>query len=391
MSLLVMLGFGLIIPALPLLATKFDVKEAGAGLVLTAFSVTRLMGDLFAGGLIDRFGERVVTAIGVAVVGVSSIAAGAAQSYVQLVVLRGLGGFGSAFFLGGLLAYLIGTIPEDSRGRAMGVFQAAIGIGILIGPLVGGIIIAVSSENIPLYVYGAVCLASIPIALRALGGERIPSDALTRAPSVDENVPGPAEHTWKRMRPLFAISTYRAALAVSGLVFLITSALQTVIPLFWVGDLGLSKGTTGIPFMVTALAALVVVWHAGALSDRRGRKFALVPALAVMAVATALLGFTMSAVVVVALMGVHGAASGYMRPGPTAMVADVAPPDARGVAVSGYRIAGDVGSLLGPIMAGALAEFVSLRAAFLALAAIAMIVFVMAARAEETAPSRRTA
>ena len=390
MCVFVMVGFGLIVPATPLLATQFGVQEAGAGLVVTAFAVTRLIGDLFAGGLIDRLGERTITALGVGIVGLSSLAAGASQNFAQLVILRGLGGVGSAFFLGGLMAYLIGTVPDDSRGRAMGVFQASVGIGLLIGPPLGGLLIGVTDRvNLPLYIYGAVCLATMPLALRAMGGERIPSAALERAPQIEENVPAPSVRAWSKIRPLLRNRTYIAAIAVTGLGFLVTSAEQTVIPLFWTDELGRSKGSTGLPFMVTALLALVVIWHAGALSDKRGRKSALIPALAVLAIATAALGFTVSWVVVLVLMAVHGAASGYIRPGPSAMVADIATEDTRSVAVSGYRIAGDVGALVGPILAGVLAEYVSLRVAFVVLGAVCVVVLALAVRADETAPSQR--
>ena len=66
--------------------------------ILFGFALTRLGGDFFAASLIERFGERTITVTGAAVVGVSSLAAGAAQTYWQLVVLRGMGGFGSALF-----------------------------------------------------------------------------------------------------------------------------------------------------------------------------------------------------------------------------------------------------------------------------------------------------
>jgi MFS family permease len=347
-SLLIMVGFGLIIPALPLFADRFGVGEAGVGLVLTAFSLTRLFGDFFAAGLIDRHGERMITAIGVVIVGVSSIAAGAAGSFTQLVVLRGFGGVGSAFFLGGLMAYLIGTVPANQRGRAMSAFQAAIGIGLLIGPLLGGVIIGTVSVNAPLYVYGAVCLAVAPLVLRAMSGARVPSEGLADAPAIEEAVPAPASRAWSRIKPLAGNSTYRAALAVSGVAFLATGALQALIPTYWRDVLGRSEASSGVPFTVMALTAILVVWHAGGLSDRRGRKFTLVPSLAATAFAVAGLAFFEDAVVLVALMAVFGLASGYARPGPTAMVADVAPQSARGVAVSGYRIAGDVGALIGP-------------------------------------------
>lgn len=388
-SLLIMIGFGLIVPALPLFAKRFGVGKTGIGLVLTVFAATRLVGDLFAGSLIDRFGERMVAAVGATIVGVSSIAAGAAPTYAALVVLRGVGGFGSAFFLGGLMAYLIGTVPAERRGRAMSVFQAAIGIGLLIGPLFGGLIIAWASVNTPLYAYGAICIGCAPLVLRAMGPERVPSDALAAAPAVPEpeGVPAPAGRAWARLRPLLADPTYRAAIAVSGMGFLVTGALQALIPLLWDEELGASKAWSGLPFTVMALTGIAIVWHAGSVSDRRGRRFALIPALVGTGTAVAALGVTHSVVGVIVVMGVLGISTGYTRPGPTAMIADIASPESRGVAVSGYRTAGDVGALIGPILAGSIAEGVGFSAAFLTLAAVVGAVFVLALRARETAPS----
>jgi MFS family permease len=390
MALLVMTGFGLIVPALPLFAKRFGVGEAGVGLILTAFALTRLFGDLFAGGLIDRYGERAMTALGVAIVGVSSLAAGAAQSYVELVVFRGLGGVGSALFLGGLFAYLIGTVPPASRGRAMGLFQASFGMGILIGPVLGGLLVARAGANVPLYVYGVVCLACIPLAMMVMREVHIPSNVLAAGADMAE-VPAPAGSQWARLRPLLAHPTYRAALAAGLLGFVVIGAQQTLLPGYWTETLGRSEASTGIPFAVTAVFGIGVAWHAGVLSDRRGRKFTLLPALAVLCVTSIALGFATSAVAVVVVMAVLGAASGYARPGPSSMVADVAPSDARGIAVSGYRIATDIGALVGPIMVGLIAERAGFRAAWIVVGACVAAAFWMATRAHETAPALQPA
>lgn len=389
MSLLIMIGYGLMIPALPLFAKHFGVGETAVGLLITSFAITRLIGDLFTGSLIDRFGERVITASGALIVGVTSLAAASARSFPQLVAFRGAGGVGSALFLGGLLAYLVGTSDPAQRGRAMGIFQASFGLGLVIGPAIGGLIIAFASENMPLYIYGAVCLTAVPIILRVLGPERVPAAALTDAPELPTGEPpGVRVPAWRRMRPLLAHPTYRAALVVGAWTFLMTSGLQTLLPVFWRDELGAGERSVGLPVTAMALAGLLVVWHAGSLSDRRGRKYAMLPGIAVSGIALAALGFSTSTLAVMIAMATLGAASGYARPGPTAMVADVASSDARGIAVSGYRIAGDVGGLVGPITAGAIAEHVSFRASFLTVTFLTLIVLLVAARAQETAPAR---
>lgn len=397
MALVIMVGFGLIVPALPRFTRRFGVGEAGIGIVVFAFSLTRLIADLFVGRLIERFGERAVTAWGAAIVGVSSVAAGASQTFAQLVVLRGVGGFGSAFFLGGLMAYLIGTTPAAERGRAMSVFQASFGVGFLIGPALGGLMLAVAEPNVPLYVYGAVLLACVPLCLRALApatAARALDDGATPiepGPAMSENPPGPLRApALSRLRPLLRSKTYRAALGASALMFLLGQAQFTIVPDFWERALGQDKATSGLPFTIASLLGLVVVWHAGSLTDRRGRRATLLPALALTAIGTAAMGVWETGIGFLVLMAVTGAAGGYMRPAPGAMVGDVAEPHERALAVSGFRMAGDAGALVGPIVVGPLAQYVSYTAAFFALAAITALVFVMALAADETAPRRRS-
>ena len=386
-SLFIMFGFGLIVPTLPLFASHFGVRQAGIGLLLTVFAATRLAGDLVAGSLIDRYGERAMVATGAAIVGLSSIAAGGAGSYVWLVVLRGAGGIGSAFFLGALTVHLVGTVPPDLRGRAMSVFQAVIAIGLLLGPVVGGLLAAVAGLRAPLFAYGAICLASAPLCLRAMSRARVDPDVFDVAGPLEDPVTGPAPRAWARLRPLFRDSAYRAALVASATGFYVSGGIQTLIPDFWTRGHH-AEGTVGVPFTVLSVASLAVIWHAGSVSDRRGRKVVLVPALVGTGVVAALMGLSNAVLPLLALMAVLGVTTGYARPGPTSIVADVAPPDARGVAVSGYRTAADIGGLVGPILVGVVAQAFGYRPAFLAVGAFAVAAGALAFTARETAPNR---
>ena len=85
----VALGFGIVAPALPVFAREFGVGRAAAAGVISAFAFMRIAFALPAGRLVDRLGERVVLASGIAVVATSSALAGLANSYVELIVLRG--------------------------------------------------------------------------------------------------------------------------------------------------------------------------------------------------------------------------------------------------------------------------------------------------------------
>jgi MFS family permease len=388
MVLFIMLGFGLIVPVLPLFAQSFHVKAGGVGVLLSVFAVMRLLGDMIAGSLIDRFGERTMAALGALIVGASSASAGAAPSFAWLVALRGAGGVGSAFFLGALTAYLLGTMDERERGRAVGVFQAAVGIGITLGPVFGGMLGSISLR-LPLYIYGAVSIATAPLCLAVIGGRRVAAAALSDATGiVQESPPAPRPPALKRLRPLLKDSAYRAALMASASDFWISSALFTLVSLVWVDRLRLPQGTSGIPLTVLGFAAIAVIWHAGSLSDRRGRKLALVPSLLGSAVTLVALGFVQTKWEFLGLMVLLGVASGYSRPGSTSIVADVTNEDERAIGVSGYRTAADIGALASPIVAGIVAQTFGFRAAFLAIAALVFVAFGFALFARETLPGK---
>ena len=375
-TLFIMLGFGLIVPALPQFAKALGVGDAGVSVILFGFALTRLGGDFFVGSLIERLGERTIPVTGAAIVGVSSLAAGASRTYWQLVVLRGMGGVGSALFLGGLTAYLVGTVLPQERGRAMSLFQGSVGIGFLLGPVFGGVIMAAAAPNTPFYVYGAVCLAFVPLCLRAM----------RRVAATERAAEVVGRPSWRALKPLLANSAYRAALGASAISFIVTAAPQTILPRYWTDTLHLSKASSGIPFFVEAAAGMLVIWHAGALSDRRGRKFVLAPALGVGVVAAVGLGVFGGTVALIAFLALIGLANGYSRPGPTAIIADVAAPHDRAVAVAGYRIAGDIGALIGPVLAGVLAQYVGYGAAWIGVAVCVAIVFFMTVGSVETMP-----
>src|SRR5437763_2252581 len=95
-SFTVALGFGIVSPDIPAFARHFGVSTAAAASVVSAFALLRIVGALPAGRLVDRFGEPVVMATGIAIVAASSIVAGLSGSFTELIVLRGAGGFGSA-------------------------------------------------------------------------------------------------------------------------------------------------------------------------------------------------------------------------------------------------------------------------------------------------------
>src|SRR5947209_9449773 len=163
---MVALGFGLVAPALPLFAREFGVGKAAAGAVVSAFALMRLAMAPFVGRLVNAFGERLMLATGIGVVALSSALAGLAQSYWQLLVLRGVGGLGSIMFSVSAASLLIRVTPDHQRGRAQGVWAGSFLLGMIAGPAVGTV--ATFSLRAPFFLYAGTLVVAGSLGLAML-------------------------------------------------------------------------------------------------------------------------------------------------------------------------------------------------------------------------------
>jgi DHA1 family multidrug resistance protein-like MFS transporter len=119
----VMVGFGVVVPVLPVYVRSFGVGYLEVGAVVSAFAVMRLVANPFVGKLVDWAGERAILATGIGIVAASSAFVGLAETYPQVLILRGLGGIGSAMFSVSAMTLLLGSTPAHIRGRAVGFYQ----------------------------------------------------------------------------------------------------------------------------------------------------------------------------------------------------------------------------------------------------------------------------
>src|SRR5438067_1081884 len=92
--------------------------------------------------------------------------------------------------------------PAETTSVKSAEFRAAIQVGLLLGPAFGGLIGSWFGVQVPLYVYGAICLLATPLCLRAMRERHVPSQAIDEVPSLDGVVPASAPPVWRRLRPL---------------------------------------------------------------------------------------------------------------------------------------------------------------------------------------------
>jgi DHA1 family multidrug resistance protein-like MFS transporter len=366
----VALGFGIVAPALPVFARDFGVGRAAAGAVISAFAVMRIGFALPAGRLVDRFGERLVLAIGIAIVATSSALAGLAGSYWQLVVLRGVGGAGSAMFSIAAMSLLVRLVPSATRGRAVGLWQGGFLLGGITGPALGGVVTGISIR-LPFFLYAGTLAVAGTVALVALRS----------TPLADRDDPAARSRT--TLGAALRDRAYRAALAANfadswGAIG-IRSAL---VPLFVHDVLHRSVEWTGIGFLIVSAVNAATLWPASQYADRVGRRPLLIVGTATSGLGIALLAISPTLGGYLGGLALLGLGSGMLDVAPAAVVGDVV--DGRGGPVfAAYSMSADFGTVLGPVVAGRIAD-TSYSAAFLSTTGILLAASVFGVLSPET-------
>jgi MFS family permease len=369
----VALGFGIVVPAVPLFARELGVGATGAGAVVSAFALMRLLSGLAAGRFVDRVGERVALQAGLAVVAVSSAVAGLSQTFPQLLVLRGVGGIGSAVFTIASTSLLLRVASAAQRGRTQSVYRGGFLLGGIVGPAFGGAVVSVSVRA-PFFVYaGTLVLAAVAAATLLPGGPgRRPPTEVAAGVGEDDGVPSGVvpEPPHTPLRTALASPTYQAALAGNFAVgFSVLGVRSTAVPLLVVDGLRLDPAWVGVAFTLAAGVQGLLLLPAGRFVDEVGRVPALVLGGLVAAVALAALAVATGPVSLLLATAVFAGGAALLGVAPAAMVGD-AVQGRGGTAVAVWQMASDLGSVVGPLAAGVLIDTGSFSTALLVSAAV---------------------
>ena len=352
----VAVGFGVVVPVLPVFAKSFVVTNFQVAMVVSSFAFMRLLTSPFCGRISDWLGERTTLAIGIFIVAVSSVVAGLSTSYVMLLLSRGLGGIGSAMFSVSAMTLLLKSAPPAMRGRAAGFYQSGFLIGGMTGPAIGGLLTHIALTA-PFFFYAGTLAVAGTVGLMLL--------------SRPDPAAAPSKHAEVRpWRTVAADPRYQAAvtsnLAQGWNNFGVRNAL---IPILVVESLHRSPAETGYAFAIAAVVQTIALGPVGKFVDSVGRKTAMIAGgilgAAVMVAVPLVPNFWL--LVFVLCLGALAAAA--LGTAPAASVGDAA--GARsGTPVAVFSMFSDLGAIVGPLVAGVLADYVSMPVAFGAGAAL---------------------
>lgn len=375
----VAIGFGIVIPAIPIFARSFGVSAFAASSVVSIFALMRFASSPISGKLVDRFGERQVLFSGLLIVSISSLLAGLSNNFLQLILWRGAGGLGSAMFTVSAFSLILRLAKPNQRGRAVSAFNGGFLIGGLAGPAVGGIVISISLRA-PFFVYAISLLFAAATAFFML--RNAPLNEIEK-----DGVNESKEGIFEFIRAL-KIQPYAAALSVNLATGFISYGMRSaILPIFVVEGLLQRPSLIAVGFLVTSVTQALFLSLAGRTTDDKGRRPAMILGTSTMLLAVVMLiifpnvyGFLLS-------MAIGGIAAAYMGAAPAAVVGDVIGNKKSGSLIAGFQMTTDFGSIVGPLVAGFLVDQAGFNWAFAAGAAVALFALVLSLFMKETRES----
>lgn len=351
---LVAVGFGVLIPVMPVVARSFGVNNFAIGAVVSALPVLRLLTSPFVPRMLGWIGARITLGLGTLIVAISSAGCGLATTYSLFLVARGLGGIGSAMFGVAAMTILLAATPAQLRGRASAIYSGSFLIGNMAGPAVGALLAAISIRA-PFFFYALTLVAASAVAWIMLR---------TSENAVRIGQQSAANQEARPMREVAKDARYWAACATNFVVgWQSFGARSLLIPIIVVEVLDEPTTTTGVILAIAAVVQGLALAPVGKAVDEIGRRPLLVAGLLISAVTSLFFAQAATVVLLAVLLAIFALGSSALATAPTALIGDSVG-GGRGTPVAISQMIGDLGSIFGPLVAGALADAWSMQAAF---------------------------
>lgn len=346
--------YSALVPLLPHYKHEFGLSKSAAGLLVGAYAAGALAAALPGGIAAARYGPRRALLIGVALMGIASLAFGFAGDVWSLGIARFAQGVGGSLAWAGALTWLIAASPVTRRGEMLGTAIGSAIFGALLGPAVGALADHVGPREV------FVGLAGLTVVLIAWTLRTPPAAAVPPRPGA--------------LSRALRTPEIRQALWLMSVPALVFGVVGVLIPLK-LDNAGWSATAIAIAWVVSAAIEMVLAPLIGRVSDRKGRLLPL--RIALMGAVAVLVGFAFAnrPAVVVPILIVSGITFGGFWAPAMALLSDAADRIglAQGLAFGLMNVAWGAGNALGPVIGGALADAAGDALPFLILAGFCLM------------------
>jgi MFS family permease len=334
-----LIGFGIVLPILPLYAKRFHTTSFQATMLVAAFSAATFVCSPLWGRVSDRFGRKPILLVSLAGTAIGSLVTGLAGGLAVLLVGRVIdGASGASVSVAQAAAADLATPAE--RSRLFGLLGAAFGVGFVAGPALGSLA-ALGGPRLPFFLAALIATVNTIVAARQL-----PETHRAGAPGPPRPGPIAALAGGAGMVPLLAVG-FCALVAFSG--------FEATFALF--GERRLGFGIASSAAVFTAVGAAIVLVQGGVVHRvvaRVGEHRTLLGGLAINAGGLALLAPAHSwALAAPALVGLT-VGQGLVQTTMVTSIVGRAGPDRRGRALGAQQSAGGLARVVGPAIGGAL-------------------------------------
>ncbi len=297
---LVMVGFGIIIPVMPFYAEEIGASPTQLGLLMAVYSLMQLLFAPMWGRISDKIGRKPVIMIGIFGLGISFLLMALSTELWMLFAARVLGGFLSSANMPTVMAYVADITSEEDRGKGMGIVGAAVGMGFVFGPAIGGVFSS-ESLHIPFFIAGASSFITFFFVWMVL------KESLTPDQRSSANKRAPLRQAFNGPTSMLFLLQLFVSLSLSG--------LEATFAYFAAEKAGLGTVQLGYIFMIMGLAGAIVQGGiVGRLTKKWGEGAAIQIGIVVSAIGFGLILLTDSFWSAALFLSVFGIGNGFIRP-----------------------------------------------------------------------------
>jgi DHA1 family multidrug resistance protein-like MFS transporter len=264
--LVVMLGYGMVMPIMPFYIEKLGAGGTELGWLMSSYSLMQLICAPLWGILSDRYGRKPILSIGVLGYAVTLFMFGLARTFVMLFIARSLSGILSSATMPTAMAYIGDNTPQKEKSKGMGQLGAMVGVGVILGPLMGGLL-STDSLSLPFFVGSGLAFLALLLVIFLLPESKIASPSTGALPPSNETHPTDQPITAKPepARPRTRDIYLRVILSPAGILLLLIFIMsfgmtnfQGMIGLYVVDKFAFNTKQVGAIWMVMGVVLILV-------------------------------------------------------------------------------------------------------------------------------------
>ncbi len=357
-----MIGFGLVMPFLPIYARDFGASKTHIGLMLGIFSVVKIFVAPLGGKLADMYGRKYIMVGGMFMYMIVMFLFGAARTLPELFLYRGGQGAASGLVWPVAMTYIGDVVKEEDRGKAMGLYSMAFASGNATGPVLGGLIASYYSLSVPFFFTSGLAAVS---GILLLVGVKESYEGSRKLGTVSHKKRHPFsffKFDLSKITP--RPKTFLGLTVGSFTVFFGLSMVWSMLSLFGDEILLLTAFQISLIFTLIGVVQVVVMFPAGSLSDRIGRKKLIVSGALISSIFAGVIGLSTGFIFIMIAVGFYTLGRALARPSFPAFVSSLSPIEHRGKIMGVYNFAQNLAFATGSFLGGAVADILGLRFPF---------------------------